>query len=102
MLDNAFYFGYFENWNITGTQSQTLVGLVSLMNALRIALSMFVLLVVSLGYGVVKPTLGSDMRKCVALALALFVCCVIFNAGLQVCRYPIGYRFLKCIMVFAL
>ena len=37
-----------------------------------------------MGYGVVKPTLGTVMRKCIALTVLLFFCGILFNAGAQI------------------
>lgn len=54
------------------------------MSALRISASLFVLLIVSLGYGVIKPTLGDDMRKCVFMLVCLVVTFFLFNIALLI------------------
>ncbi|CAG8840752.1 14311_t:CDS:2, partial [Racocetra persica] len=58
-----------------------LLCLVAVLNAGRNSISFFMLLIVCMGYGVVKPSLGSTMTKCRALTLAHFVFGVIYAAG---------------------
>nr|KAJ3420563.1 N-alpha-acetyltransferase 30 [Polyrhizophydium stewartii] len=54
ILEMAFNFGLYENFNKTGVVSTFLMVLVVVFNAGRVSLSFFMLLIVSLGYGVVK------------------------------------------------
>ncbi|ORZ32098.1 lung seven transmembrane receptor-domain-containing protein, partial [Catenaria anguillulae PL171] len=68
-LETAFNYWYYASWNATGDQSWPLLLLSALLNSTRNSASLFILLIVALGYGVVKPSLGDDMRKCQALAL---------------------------------
>ncbi|CAG8590964.1 630_t:CDS:10, partial [Acaulospora colombiana] len=81
MLEMAFNWGYWENYNTYGYSSKFLLGLVAVLNAGRNSISFFMLLIVCMGYGVVKPTLGNTMNKCRALATAHFIFGVIYAAG---------------------
>ncbi|CAG8574521.1 11661_t:CDS:2 [Paraglomus brasilianum] len=81
MIEMAFNWGYWENYNNTGHPSTALAIVVSVLNAGRNSISFFMLLIVCMGYGVVKPTLGSTMNKCRALAGAHFVFGIIYSAG---------------------
>jgi hypothetical protein len=54
----------------------------AILNAGRNTLSLFILLIVCLGYGVIRPTLGETlMKKCIYLACAHFVFGVVYSAG---------------------
>ncbi|KAF9970947.1 hypothetical protein BGZ73_006187 [Actinomortierella ambigua] len=81
MIEMAFNWGYWENFNNTGASSVGLLVVVSILNSARISISLFMLLIVSMGYGVVRPTLGSTMKKCIILAVLHFVFGVIYSAG---------------------
>ncbi|GBB95326.1 hypothetical protein RclHR1_02510020 [Rhizophagus clarus] len=81
MLEMAFNWGYWENYNTYGRSSTFLIILVAILNAGRNSISFFMLLIVCMGYGVVKPTLGSTMNKCRALAATHFLFGIIYSAG---------------------
>ncbi|KAF9920950.1 hypothetical protein FBU30_009062 [Linnemannia zychae] len=81
MVEMAFNWGYWDNYNKSGESSVALLVLVSILNSARNSLSLFMLLIVSMGYGVVKPTLGSTMKKVIILSLAQFLFGIIYSAG---------------------
>ncbi|KAG0223414.1 hypothetical protein BGW42_005910 [Actinomortierella wolfii] len=81
MVEMAFNWGHWEHTNNTGVTSIGLLVVVSILNSARISISLFMLLIVSMGYGVVRPTLGSTMKKCIFLAVLHFVFGVIYSAG---------------------
>ncbi|KAJ3136985.1 hypothetical protein HK100_001160, partial [Physocladia obscura] len=81
MVEMAFNYAYFEDYNIAGQPHSFLLIMVVMLNAARNSLSFFMLLIVSLGYGVVKPTLGPNMKKCVVLGIVHFFCGVLYGAG---------------------
>ncbi|KAF9942679.1 hypothetical protein BGZ67_000493 [Mortierella alpina] len=81
MVEMAFNWGYWDDFNKTGESSIALLVLVAILNSGRNSLSLFMLLIVSMGYGVVKPTLGSTMKKVIMLSLAQFLFGVIYSAG---------------------
>ncbi|KAF2859992.1 integral membrane protein Ptm1 [Piedraia hortae CBS 480.64] len=58
--------------------AKALLGAVSVLNAARVSFSLFLLLVVCLGYGVIKPSLGKTMTYVRILAAAHFVFGVIY------------------------
>ncbi|KAI8913405.1 lung seven transmembrane receptor-domain-containing protein [Gorgonomyces haynaldii] len=73
LVEMACNYGFYEDFNKNGRISGFLLALVVLLNAGRTSLSFFMLLIVSLGYGVVKHTLGDTMKLCIYLGLAHFV-----------------------------
>ncbi|KAG0045444.1 hypothetical protein BGZ83_009343 [Gryganskiella cystojenkinii] len=81
MVEMAFNWGYWDDYNKTGTSSMALLVMVALLNSGRNSISLFMLLIVSMGYGVVKPTLGSTMKKVIILSLAHFLFGIIYSAG---------------------
>lgn len=81
ILEMAANYGYLENFNHSGRSSYLLFGLVVLLDAARNSLCFFILLLVSLGYSVVKPSLGSTMLRCQLLTLAHFICGCVYTTG---------------------
>ncbi|KAI7907318.1 lung seven transmembrane receptor-domain-containing protein [Cokeromyces recurvatus] len=73
IVEMAFNFGFWEAYNQTGKAS--------LLNAGRTSMSFFMLLIVCMGYSVVKPSLGSAMKKCIILACTHFFFGVIYTLG---------------------
>lgn len=60
--------------------------ILAILNAGRNALSFFILLIVALGYGVVRPTLGETLKRCQLLALAHFLCGILYASGTLLTR----------------
>lgn len=60
---------------------RALLAITSFMDAAKTTLSLFLLLVVSLGYGVVRPTLGPVMRRVQLLAAAHFIFGILYAIG---------------------
>ena len=83
VTEMAFNYGFFESYNQTGAPNKVLLGIMTILNSGRVSASFFMLLIVSLGYGVVKPTLGTTMNKCVALAIIHFIFNSIYNLILR-------------------
>ncbi|KAI9487860.1 MAG: lung seven transmembrane receptor-domain-containing protein [Benjaminiella poitrasii] len=81
IVEMAFNFGFWEAYNQTGKASYGLLALVALLNAGRTSMSFFMLLIVCMGYSVVKPSLGSAMKKCIILACTHFFFGVIYTLG---------------------
>ncbi|KAJ3080639.1 hypothetical protein HK102_002912, partial [Quaeritorhiza haematococci] len=84
VVEQAFNYGYYEDYNRKGQSSTPLLVIVAILNAGRNSVSFFILLIVSLGYGVVKPTLGNTMKKCLYLTYTHFVFGVLYAAGSMV------------------
>ncbi|WFD05046.1 hypothetical protein MVES1_000371 [Malassezia vespertilionis] len=66
--------------SVTSTARFLLV-LVNLLDAMRNSLSLFLLLIVSMGYGVVRPTIGSVVTKVYILTALHFVFGMIYSVG---------------------
>ncbi|KAI8842995.1 lung seven transmembrane receptor-domain-containing protein [Chytridium lagenaria] len=81
MTEMAFNYEYYQDFNRTGRSSKALLIIVVLLNSARNSISFFMLLIVSLGYGVVKPTLGSTMKKCLFITYVHFVFGVLYASG---------------------
>ncbi|KAJ3206633.1 hypothetical protein HDU82_004402 [Entophlyctis luteolus] len=81
MVEMAFNYAYFEEYNLAGEPNSFLLVMVVVLNAARNSISFFMLLIVSLGYGVVKPTLGANMSKCLVLTAVHFLAGVLYGAG---------------------
>lgn len=73
--------GYYDFLNIHGdtTGSKVYLVILSVFNSFRNAFTFFLLLIVCLGYGVVKPSLGNMMWKCRALAGAHFLFAILYT-----------------------
>lgn len=69
---SAWYFDY-VNFNATGYRPYAATVFAVLLGSARKALSRSLVLVVAMGYGVVRPTLGGVTRDVVGLSLAYFV-----------------------------
>ncbi|KAH8547741.1 lung seven transmembrane receptor-domain-containing protein [Umbelopsis sp. PMI_123] len=97
-VEMAFNWGYWESYNQTGKTSWGLLILVAILNAARNSISFFILLIVCMGYGVVKPSLGSTMKKCVILAATHFFFGVLYVIGTMLMQ-PEDHRFFLVFLV---
>ncbi|KAF7731569.1 hypothetical protein EC973_009333 [Apophysomyces ossiformis] len=86
-VEMAFNFGFWEAYNQTGKPSWGLLALVALLNAGR--------------NSVVKPHLGSAMKKCALLAVTHFVFGVIYSLGTMLLS-PESAGFIVLLCVFPL
>ncbi|KAG0743501.1 hypothetical protein G6F57_005062 [Rhizopus arrhizus] len=101
VVEMAFNFGYWEAYNQTGKASYGLLALVALLNAGRTSMSFFMLLIVCMGYSVVKPSLGHSMKYCIILACTHFGCGVIYTLGTMLLS-PETAGFLILLVIFPL
>ncbi|KAJ3319705.1 hypothetical protein HDV06_006121 [Boothiomyces sp. JEL0866] len=81
IVEMAFNYSFFSDYNSNGKINYFLLVITVVLNAARNSISFFMLLIVSLGYGVVKPTLGEVMNSAVLLAVAHFVFGVLYGVG---------------------
>ncbi|KAI8145872.1 lung seven transmembrane receptor-domain-containing protein [Fennellomyces sp. T-0311] len=95
-VEMAINWGFWEAYNQTGKPS-----LVALLNAGRTSMSFFMLLVVCMGYSVVKPSLGSTMKRCVILACTHFFFGVVYSLGVMLLS-PETAGFLVLLVIFPL
>ncbi|KAK9329234.1 lung seven transmembrane receptor-domain-containing protein [Lipomyces starkeyi] len=79
-IEMVIVWGYYDVVNTKGNTvfSRFYMVFVAILNAFRNAFTFFLLLIVCMGYGVVKPTLGSTMTKCRILAGLHFVFGVVY------------------------
>jgi hypothetical protein len=75
IIEMLMTWGFYDYLNRNGSNvgSRVLLGVVACLNAARNSFSFFLLLIVCMGYGVVKPTLGRTMIWVRWLAIAHFV-----------------------------
>ncbi|KAI8899854.1 lung seven transmembrane receptor-domain-containing protein [Globomyces pollinis-pini] len=73
VVEQSINLGFFMDFNENGFVSKKFLGIMVTVSAARNSLSFFLLLIVSLGYGVVHPTLGKKMWSCVFLTLIHFI-----------------------------
>ncbi|KAI9474869.1 lung seven transmembrane receptor-domain-containing protein [Zychaea mexicana] len=92
-VEMAVNWGFWEAYNQTGSAS--------LLSAGRNSMSFFMLLVVCMGYSVVKPSLGSTMKRCVILALTHFFFGVVYSLGVMLLS-PETAGFLVLLVIFPL
>ena len=80
IIEQLMTWGFYEYQNVHGNNAlaKVLLIIVSILNAGRNSFSFFLLLIVCMGYGVVKPTLGKTMVYVRFLAIAHFVFGVIY------------------------
>jgi len=84
MTEMIIHYVYYNHYNNTNDNSMILLILAGALNAGRNSLTFFILLIVCMGYGVVKQTLGSTMRKVQLLTLVHFIFGVLYAVGLMV------------------
>uniref|UniRef100_A0A8C3WBG5 Transmembrane protein 87B n=1 Tax=Catagonus wagneri TaxID=51154 RepID=A0A8C3WBG5_9CETA len=73
MLEKAVFYAEYQNINSTGLSTQGLLIFAELTSAVKRTLARLLVIVVSLGYGIVKPRLGTVMHRVVGLGLLYFI-----------------------------
>lgn len=96
-------FGYYKYLNDFGNPSvaRGILVLVSILSAARNAISFFMLLIVSLGYGIVKDSLGPMMLRVRLLTIAHFLFGVLYAIGMSIFPFETAGLWIF-IMVFPL
>lgn len=81
IVEQLMTWGFYNYQNIHGINvvAKVLMIIVAVLNAGRNAFSFFLLLIVCMGYGVVKPSLGRTMVYVRILAIAHFVFAVVYS-----------------------
>ncbi|CAG6017491.1 unnamed protein product [Menidia menidia] len=72
MVEKAVFCAEYENTNTVGSASPGLLIFAELVSALKRTLARLLVIIVSLGYGIVKPRLGSVMHRVVGLGILYF------------------------------
>ncbi|XP_051503840.1 transmembrane protein 87A-like isoform X2 [Myxocyprinus asiaticus] len=73
MIEKAVFCAEYQNTNTLGSASQGLLIFAELISALKRTLARLLVIIVSLGYGIVKPRLGTVMHRVVGLGVLYFV-----------------------------
>ena len=83
IVEMATTWAYYDYMNVHGSNavSGVLMTVVSVFNAGRNSFSFFLLLIVCMGYGVVKPSLGSRMKPVRVLAVLHFTFGVVYSVA---------------------
>ncbi|XP_019953010.1 transmembrane protein 87A isoform X2 [Paralichthys olivaceus] len=72
MVEMAVFCAEYENTNASGSASSGLLIFAELVSALKRTLARLLVIIVSLGYGIVKPRLGTVMHRVVGLGVLYF------------------------------
>uniref|UniRef100_H0WKZ6 Transmembrane protein 87B n=1 Tax=Otolemur garnettii TaxID=30611 RepID=H0WKZ6_OTOGA len=73
MLEKAVFYSEYQNLNSTGLPTQSLLIFAELISAVKRTLARLLVIIVSLGYGIVKPRLGTVMHRVIGLGLLYFI-----------------------------
>ncbi|XP_054431533.1 transmembrane protein 87B isoform X1 [Pteronotus mesoamericanus] len=73
MLEKAVFYAEYQNINNTGLSTQGLLIFAELISAVKRTLARLLVIIMSLGYGIVKPRLGTVMHRVIGLGLLYFI-----------------------------
>ncbi|KAM6177950.1 transmembrane protein 87B [Rhynchocyon petersi] len=73
MLEKAVFYSEYQNINSTGLSTQGLLLFAELISAVKRTLARLLVIIVSLGYGIVKPRLGAVMHRVIGLGILYFI-----------------------------
>ncbi|XP_005993602.1 transmembrane protein 87A [Latimeria chalumnae] len=73
MLEKAVFYAEFQNINASGLSSQGLLIFAELISAFKRTIARLLVIIVSLGYGIVKPRLGTVMHRAIGLGVLYFI-----------------------------
>ncbi|XP_078254924.1 transmembrane protein 87B [Rhinoraja longicauda] len=73
MLEKAVFYAEYQNTNTRGISVQSLLVFAELTSAVKRTLARLLVIIVSLGYGIVKPRLGTVMHRVVGLGALYLV-----------------------------
>ncbi|KAJ1676863.1 hypothetical protein EV182_007361, partial [Spiromyces aspiralis] len=84
IVDMGVSYGFWNNYNKTGYSSMGWLAAMVVLDAGRNSLSFFMLLVVSLGWGVLRRSLGRIMKWCIGMGLFHFLSGCLFGSGVVI------------------
>ncbi|XP_077912418.1 transmembrane protein 87B isoform X2 [Halichoerus grypus] len=73
MLEKAVFYSEYQNISSTGLSTQGLLIFAEMISAVKRTLARLLVIIVSLGYGIVKPRLGTVMHRVVGLGILYFI-----------------------------
>lgn len=79
MLESTMMFSHYMSWNDNGQMDLSITATAVIFGVMKRALSRIVVLMVSMGYGVVRSNLGDDMKKIFFLGCSYFVLSLIYT-----------------------
>ena len=92
MFEMAMFYADFAEWNSSGERSTSLMAFAVIVSCAKASLARFMVLVAAMGYGVVKPTLGTTMHRVAGLIITFFVVDVVYwvSVALRTVSRPEG------------
>ena len=84
MVECTAMYEHYERWNVAGTASLGMLSTGLVFGITKRTVSRITITLLSLGYGIVKPSIGSDMQK--VMQLGMCFTCVVF-VHVCVCVY---------------
>ncbi|XP_042189009.1 transmembrane protein 87A isoform X2 [Callorhinchus milii] len=73
MLEKAVFYAEYQNVNTSGISAQGLLVFAELISAVKRTLARLLVIIVSLGYGIVKPRLGTVMHRVIGLGVLYLI-----------------------------
>ena len=77
MLEKAVLFSEYNNVNDTGVPAHGLVVLALVLSCIKRTLSRILIIIVSMGFGIVKPRLGAALHRVLGVGCLYFILCII-------------------------
>ncbi|VDM74930.1 unnamed protein product [Strongylus vulgaris] len=77
MIEKAFFLAEYSTMNTTGRSVEGILELAELVSCAKRTMSRVLVIIVSVGYGVVKPRLGNTLSQVAGVGLVYFVFCAI-------------------------
>ncbi|KAL3078381.1 hypothetical protein niasHS_012042 [Heterodera schachtii] len=77
MVEKAVFYAEYSNMNETGKSIDGLIELAELASCLKRTMAHVLVIIVSVGFGVVKPRLGSTLNQVVAVGVLYFIFCTV-------------------------
>ncbi|XP_028392984.1 transmembrane protein 87A-like [Dendronephthya gigantea] len=77
MLEKAIFFSEYNNVNNTGVPAHGLVVLALVLSCIKRTLSRILIIIVSMGFGIVKPRLGSALHRVLGVGCLYFVLSIV-------------------------
>eukprot|EP01135_Chromosphaera_perkinsii_P005428 Nk52_evm3s349 gene=Nk52_evmTU3s349 len=101
ILEMALFYEFYSHANDEGTSSSFIQGFAVFFMCLQIALGSMLVLVISMGYGVVKPTLGETMNIVYLFGALYFLVLAVYWETLHLQHTGIASGFLKTIEIIS-
>jgi len=81
MFETGVLYSHFEHWNLRGSPSLELISIGLFFGVAKRCFSRIVVQLISLGYGVVRPSIGEDMQRLVYLSSTYFLLSLAYSFG---------------------